>query len=1317
MQRVVDEIKAAVDRSKAPAGKAPAIYAVKDYAKLHDLKVNLMRSIELSNTRLAKQRQQIEEGVNRPFADRRLQAAREVRLASGAERSVDIDEALRLFLHADTALYRQRNPALNDKDVVGLVKNIQAYLEDATYHQHLTRFVAAIERLEKKKEALAPEEDIRQAVQEVTSIAAAYRAYDVAKHPEYLVFEYYMNILMRKDQAENLDKLVLKGGKIGAPQNIGAVIEMIMGAGKTSVLLPLLSLLNADGSKLAIGVLPDVLITSMAPEVQKTLGLSFKQVLEVLECRRDTKLEAPQLQRLLERLQRIVDERRVLLMGKSSLHSLYLKFAEKLHLYSTNAVSGTKQEALLGEIKLFQKVIGLLKASGNALVDEVDNLMNPLQSSHYTIGSATGLDPVYGEAAADLFSLLASDAAINQSIRLGFSKTPGATPFTKDHYDKAVKPMLAKAVLEGKLSPGNKALQAFIKSLNKQEQHQLEDFLLNRDGQKGSKLLKDRAEPYVQDLLALYKEQFNELLPLTLTKNLNEHFGKNPDNMNDHCAMPYKNGEAQRREDFGTALEKLNYSFLMHLTTGLPTDIVAKEVQRLATLFTEERLKDPTMKFEDLPSYRRFMKMGGGGRNMYRLSPEDLKAITDAVNRNPQMQIELIVQHVIPEIKVYQNQLNADAQVFGFLFKNTDGMSGTLWNKDTFPIQMRQTYLSDTMAKTLKLLWEHSPPHVDVLGTPKAGNEMESLIKQLYNRSGLLNGSIIDAAGLLRDVPDRADVAEAMLRMECWKGTAIKGVAFYDKRDRLMVMTFVNGKRQVVELSKTPLAKEEIIAFWDQQHTTGSDIKLGAHMTAAVSVGRHTLLRDLMQAVWRLRGLDQAQRVNFVVAAEDAEIIKATLKQSLGISVSGELELKHLLLYVINNQAERLGSDNYRALKQKMQALVLDKVLKAILDPNISEQALSKLFSGCSELFASATTARPFDIYGGTKATTNSKEVVAADVAELINGKAMQTIRNMPELFGRQAGDALEKEIKAMAESHLALVPEQLVKSEGPGYGMQRTTQVEKQKEVEVEVQKQTQKSLATGAELAIVFHPPTTWDKKNLFTRGYFLPNAVDSSIRNFFRSVGAPSWLLDIFGGREQGRPILAVADALGNTAGMEKAGSHFVRGLLASTSLWPDTAYATPFGFAQKEVNYAVVIKDKKTAELKLMLLDGHDAAAFKQILTESWEVNKRENPDREVDLMLYHFDSDTAVPGQPGDMEAKVKKDPQFLKLKVLAKFFRGDSNYNKEELSYLEPWLKAGDVKALYTLFTQKILLWKDESRARFPGSPLDRLFTNLGVSE
>ncbi len=1331
-KRELQRIKALVAGAKLSKEEAPSIYAVKDFARLHSLKLDLQQTLAQGRTALAEKHLKIEALANQPFPDRALQAAREVRIVAVVERPIDIDEALRLFLHADTAFYRQRNPALTDQDVVALVNTVQAYLAAATYQQHLARFVAAIEQLERFRDAKAPAEDLQQAVQEVAAIATSYRAYSVAKHPQYLVFEYYMNVLLRKDQAANLAKLKLNDGKVGAPQHLGAVLEMIMGAGKTSVILPLLSLLNADGEQLAIALLPDALMTSMAPELQKTLGQSFEQVLEVFEFDRDSRLDNAKLQRIYERLERIRGERKLLLMKNSSLQSLYLKFAEKLDIYTSNVLSGKAEQAsVMQEIRLFQKIFGLLKASGNVMIDEVDTVLDVLKSFHYTVGASKSLDPVYSNALTDLYLFLATDANVNQSVRLGFTDFACAIPFSKEHYDATVKPMLTRALLEGRIGAQNKPLQAFLAKLSGKERLQLEDFLMNRPGQAGGGLIERQAAPYVQDLLALYKEEFNELLPLTAQKNLNEHYGKNPDKLSDHLAVPYHHSKPNPTSQFGTEVEVLNYSIQMHLASGLPQDIIEKEIARLQLLLLSERKKFATKPIKALDSYQKFLQLTGGVTryNINKLSADDLKAITKIVNTNRQLQIELIKNYVVPEIKVYATQLNADAQMFGLLFKHTQGMSGTLWNVDTFPKQMQLAYPSDTTAKTLNLLWQNSPPHVETIDMPSAGGAknrqgIKDLLAKIYSRQGLPNGSFIDTAGMFRDVANRADVAEAMLRLDCWQGTDIKGVAFYDGQNKLMVMTLVDGRPHSVELARSSLTKEEIVAFWDQEHTTGSDIKLGARMTAVVSVGRHTLLRDLLQAVWRLRGLDKAQRVNFLVTAEDREIIKTTLKQSMAISVNGELELKHLILYVINNQAERQGNDNYRSFKQKMQAHLLEKVLAVALDPNLPETDLSQLFDGCRELFSSIMTARPFELYGKTASTDAREKVVAADVADFLNSKAMQTFRSLSLLKGKFDSQAIEREIRALAEAELKLLPDRLVQS--ARYGRQRTVQVEKESETQKEVE--TKKERAVYPANPGKFRPPTNWELKDLFTNSYFTPKSfdsdlslfIDSSTRKFFSGIGTPLWLMNHFSGiLGDARPVFSVQDAFKNTPELARGGSRFDSRLLFSLNLWPETERlvdSTPFGFAQKEADYALAIEDKQTGGLRLMLLDNDDAAAFKTMLQDD-SLNPDKGQKRELRLTLYHFDSGTLVQGKEGIAAERFEKDGKLLTLKVQAKFFRGDSNYSRQELVQLEKWLKGADTKALYELFMQKILLWKDESRAHYFDSPLHQLFIKLGAAE
>ena len=73
--------------------------------------------------------------------------------------------------------------------------------------------------------------------------------------PRFLVFEFTQGILIRKSQVQLIDKFMrtVSNGK-------SMVNQMIMGAGKTTVVGPMLSLLLADGQKLVIQVVPKSLL-------------------------------------------------------------------------------------------------------------------------------------------------------------------------------------------------------------------------------------------------------------------------------------------------------------------------------------------------------------------------------------------------------------------------------------------------------------------------------------------------------------------------------------------------------------------------------------------------------------------------------------------------------------------------------------------------------------------------------------------------------------------------------------------------------------------------------------------------------------------------------------------------------------------------------------------------------------------------------------------------------------------------------------------------------------------------------------------------
>lgn len=207
---------------------------------------------------------------------------------------------------------------------------------------------------------------------------------------------------------------------------------------------------------------------------------------------------------------------------------------------------------------------------------------------------------------------------------------------------------------------------------------------------------------------------------------------------------------------------------------------------------------------------------------------------------------------------------------------------------------------------------------------------------------------------------------------------------------------------------------------------------------------------------------------------------------------------------------------------------------------------------------------------------------------------------------------------------------------------------------------------------------------------------------------------------------RPLMTLADVLNQPyqtwpKTFSLTSSYFDPRLSCSLNLCPlfqpgknikEIPAFAPFNFYQKETDYALAIEDTATGQLQLLMLDGNEAKYFKEKLTQDLSSQATHS----VHLSLYHFDSQSIIHGKQAIDPSRFKLDSDLLQLIVQAKFFRGDVSYNKEELPILKAWLEKSDVGLLEKLFTEQILEWKQESRIRYPGSNLDKLFTNLSTA-
>ena len=95
---------------------------------------------------------------------------------------------------------------------------------------------------------------------------------------------------MREDQIAKLKILSQPSDETGDPQDEskkGALLEMIMGAGKTSVLTPLTVMQKADFDHISVLILPESLIPSMSKELSQRIYKTFGRSIDVLEVNRN----------------------------------------------------------------------------------------------------------------------------------------------------------------------------------------------------------------------------------------------------------------------------------------------------------------------------------------------------------------------------------------------------------------------------------------------------------------------------------------------------------------------------------------------------------------------------------------------------------------------------------------------------------------------------------------------------------------------------------------------------------------------------------------------------------------------------------------------------------------------------------------------------------------------------------------------------------------------------------------------------------------------------------------------------------------------
>jgi len=224
--------------------------------------------------------------------------------------------------------------------------------------------------------------------------------------PRFLVFEYGFDILLRARQVEMVRSFVE-----AAHTGESRVQQMIMGAGKTTVIGPLLTLLLADGERLVAQVMPSALLEMSRNVLRKcfTCPLLPKRVY-TLSFDRSVEDSAELVDTLRFKLTAAAKGRGVVVAAPEALKSVVLKLVEQLHsvegadlaqllapstsgrhnretvkLRDTMCRRATMADALVPILDLWRDSV--------LVMDEVDVLLHPLRSElNFPIGAKVPID-------------------------------------------------------------------------------------------------------------------------------------------------------------------------------------------------------------------------------------------------------------------------------------------------------------------------------------------------------------------------------------------------------------------------------------------------------------------------------------------------------------------------------------------------------------------------------------------------------------------------------------------------------------------------------------------------------------------------------------------------------------------------------------------------------------------------------------------------------------------------------------------------------------------------------------------------------------
>ena len=192
---------------------------------------------------------------------------------------------------------------------------------------------------------------------------------------------------------------------------------------------------------------------------------------------------------------------------------------------------------------------------------------------------------------------------------------------------------------------------------------------------------------------------------------------------------------------------------------------------------------------------------------------------------------------------------------------------------------------------------------------------------------------------------------------------------------------------RTVPLARCGIPRDNLFVFFDQVHSTGTDISLAVDAVAVVTLAKDVTLRDYCQGCYRMRGLGAGQRVHVVAGDEVAQLVRNEMPTERRSPLAhASLEPVDVIAWLVRN-SEHCENIQGLALQQQKVALAWrEPALSALLSSRISgpQQATASEGNDAADGSLSADSASMWSRFlGASRVSSSGFCATAASICEV----------------------------------------------------------------------------------------------------------------------------------------------------------------------------------------------------------------------------------------------------------------------------------------------------------------------------------------------